>query len=110
MADSRTSHSYTQRWWRAHSPTNLPFSQTEVVEGTLTHSLTDYPLEGVGGQSEDHTHPNSLSHTDSRARSLSHSLTHSHSQTLSLHLSLFLTNLLSLSYSPTLSTLLDKKS
>ena len=80
------------------------------MEGTLTHSLTDYPLEGVGGQSEDHTHPNSLSHTDSRARSLSHSLTHSHSQTLSLHLSLFLTNLLSLSYSPTLSILLDKKS
>ena len=73
---SRTSHSYTQRWWRAHSPTNLPFSETEGWRAhLLTHSLTDYPLEGVGGQREDHTHPNSLSHTDSRARSLSHPLT-----------------------------------
>ena len=54
---SLTSHSHTQRGWRAHS---------------LTHSPTDPPLEGIGGQSGDHTESNSLSHTDWRTRSLSH--------------------------------------
>ena len=76
------SHSLT----RSRGQTHLLTSgfHTEGVEGTLTHSLTDPPLERVGGQSGDHTHSNSLSHTDWRARSL----TPSHSLTLSLTLSL----------------------
>ena len=88
--------------------TNLPFSQTEGWRAhSLTHSLTDLPLEGVGGQIGDHTHSNSLSHTDSKARSLSHSLTyslslsHKLSPSLTLSHTLTLTLLLSLSLSLT---------
>ena len=76
---SVASHSHKQIRGHTHEP---PILTNRGMEGTLTHSLTDLPLEGVGGQIGDHTHSNSLSHTDSKARSLSHSLTHSLTLTL----------------------------
>ena len=42
--------------WRAHSLTNLPFLHTEVVEGTLTHSLTHFPPTRGSGRSDWRSH------------------------------------------------------
>ena len=58
---SVASHSHKQIRGHTHEP---PILTNRGMEGTLTHSLTDLPLEGVGGQIGDHTHSNSLSHTD----------------------------------------------
>ena len=95
---SVASHSHKQIRGHTHEP---PILTNRGMEGTLTHSLTDLPLEGVGGQIGDHTHSNSLSHTDSRARALSHSLTYS------LSLSHKLSPSLTLSHTPTLTLLLS---
>ena len=60
--------------------THWPSTLTNRLEGTLTHSLTWHSRT----QRRDHTHSNSLSHRDWRARSPTPSLSFTHSLTHSL--------------------------